>query len=130
MCARERQEDHVAHQVAFLADLVLVTSMHTQTHVPHLHTRSQERGQKAQNNESERQENHKARTSQTQTQNPSAPVRPSRAHGIGRDVEFLAIVTSTTTAIEVRGTNSPLPSCHSILFYSSATQTEGKIDYT
>lgn len=61
---------------------------HTQTHVPHLYTPSQGRGQKAWNKESERQENYKARTSQTQTQNPSAHVRPSLAHGIGQESIF------------------------------------------
>ena len=76
---------------------------------------AKERGQKASKIESERQENYKARTSQTQTQNPSAPFRPSRAHGIGRKIEFFLAIVTCTTAIEVHDTNSPLPAYHSIL---------------
>jgi hypothetical protein len=43
---------------------------------------------KREGNQSERGEYYKARTSQSQSQNPSAPVRRSRVHGIGQNVEY------------------------------------------
>ena len=61
-----------------------------------------------------RQEHYKARTSQTQTQTLAPKFYQVVHKELAGESIFLAIVTSTTT-IEVPGTNSPLPSYHSIL---------------